>query len=332
MSLDGPDRNLALELVRVTEAAALAAGRWMGLGQREAGRDAAVKAIRVMLATVQMNGVIVTGGGAPEGEPAFRRGEVVGNGVGPKVDVAIDPIEGTSLLAHGRANALSVLAVSESGTMLDPDAPAYMEKIAAGPSAAKVIDIRASVEDNLRAIAQANRKDLDDLTIVVLDRPRHARLIEEIRETGARIRLISDGDVAGAIMTSVERTGIDALFGTGGAAEGTLAACALKCLGGGLQGRLVDVDERGNVVHAPNQDSGQVVTADDLVASDNVFFAATGITNGELLQGVQYSGTGARTSSVTMRSRSGTVRTVDARHRWDKLMQISQVAYDERPA
>ncbi|MFN2115126.1 MAG: class II fructose-bisphosphatase [Anaerolineae bacterium] len=330
MSLSQPDRNLALELVRVTEAAALAAGRWMGLGQGEVGRKAAIEAMRVMLCTVQMQGVVVSGGGPPGDESDLACGETIGNGEGALMDVAVDPIEGVGLLANGRGNALSVIAVSDHGTMFDPAESAYMYKIAAGPAASGVIDIEKSVEQNLRAIAQANRKDLDDLTTIVLDRPRHAELIDEIRETGARIRLITDGDVAGAIMTAVETTGIDALFGVGGTAEGVIAACALRCLGGGLVGRLVDLDEDGEVVRDPASGPGRILERDDLVAGDNVFFAATGITNGELLRGVQYTGTGAETYSVTMRSRSGTIRTVDARHRWDKLMQISQVAYDER--
>lgn len=323
------DRNLALELVRVTEAAALAAGRYMGLGQRELGRRAAVEAIRVMFQTVQMNGVVVLGGGSPGGTPNVSPGERVGGGDGPDVDVAIDPIEGTGLLAQGRANALSVVAVADAGSLYRPSG-AYMEKIAVGRTSAGAIDLAAGVEANLRAIAQANRKDLDDLTIVVLDRPRHASLIEEIRETGARIRLITDGDVAGAIMAAVESTGIDALMGTGGTEEGVMAACALKCLGGAIQGRLVSLDLDGNIVPADGIDAGRVFDTDDLVSCENVFFAATGITNGELLDGVQYFGGGARTESFSMRSRSGTVRTIEARHDWDKLMQISQVAYNER--
>jgi fructose-1,6-bisphosphatase II len=330
MSASSADRNLALEIVRVTEAAALAAGRYMGLGQREAARQAAVEAIHVLFSTVQMNGVVVLGGGTPGGVPKVSPGERVGTGDGPELDVAVDPIEGTRLLAQGRANALSVVAAADAGSMYRPNGGWYMEKIAVGPEARGAIDLTASVEDNLRAIAQSKKKDLDDLTIVVLDRPRHASLIADIRATGARIRLITDGDVAGAIMTGVADTGIDALFGTGGTEEGVMAACALKCLGGAIQGRLVSLDLDGNVIPADGEDAGRVFNTDDLVSSDNVFFAATGITNGDLLQGVRYHGAGARTESFSMRTRSGTFRTVIAHHRWDKLMQISQIAYDHR--
>lgn len=327
-----PDRNLSLDLVRVTEAAALAAGRQMGLGDPAEGERVAAEAMRVMLQSVDMDGTVVIGQTREATTPRPLRGERVGSGIAPALDVAVYPVEGVDLLASGRPNALSVIAAAEAGTLFDPGPVDYMDKIVVGPAAANVIDIGASVERNLRAIARANRKDLDDLTIVVLDRPRHARLVEEIRATGARIRLIGQGDVAGAIMTCVEDTGIDALFGIGGASEGVIAACAVKCLGGAIQGRLVprDAVEAAAAATAFGDSLGRVLGTNDLVAGDNVFFSATGITNGELLRGVQYHGAGARTFSVTMRSLSGTVRMVESRHRWDKLMAISRVAYDAR--
>lgn len=256
-------------------------------------------------------------------------GERVGTGQGPAMDIAVDPVDGTRLLALGRPNSIAVVAAAERGSMFDPGPFMYMDKIAVGRAAAGVIDISAPVEKNLRAIARATRKDLDDLTIVVLDRPRHEQLIAEIRATGARIRLITDGDVAGAIMAAKSGTGVDALMGIGGTPEGVIAACALKCLGGAIQGRLYprDEDERRAAL-AMGYDANRVLSTDDLVASDNVFFAATGITGGDLVRGVEYHGSGARTESLTMRSRSGTVRQVTSHHHWDKLMQISQLAYD----
>lgn len=326
-----PDRNLALDLVRVTEAAALAAGRHMGLGDGDAGERAAVDAIHVMLQTVDMDGRIVIGPSGGDAHAPLAPGEHAGRGVPPALDVAVDAIEGIELLSLGRANALSVIAAADAGTLFDPGAVGYMDKIAVGRAAAGAIDLTASVERNLRAIARANRKDLDDLTVIVLDRPRHADLIAEIRATGARIRLFTHGDVAAAIMAAVDDGGIDALLGTGGAPEGVIAACALKCLGGAIQTRLAPrTDAERAAALARGLDPGRVLDTDDLVGGENVFFAATGITNGELLRGVQYDGGGARTFSVTMRSRSGTVRMVESRHRWDKLMRISRVAYDGR--
>jgi len=324
-----PDRNLALELVRVTEAAALSAGRWMGRGDKEAGDQAAVDAMRLMLRTIAMDGMVVIGEGEKDEAPMLYNGERVGNGSGPAVDVAVDPVDGTRLLALGRSNALSVVAVAEHDTMFDPGPVFYMDKIAVGPEAAGVIDITASVETNLRGIAKAVRKDLDDLTVVVLDRERHEDLLGEIRETGARIRLITDGDVAGAIMAAHDISPIDVLMGVGGTPEAVIAACAIKCIGGAMQAKLWPGDdgERQAALEA-GLDLDAVLHTDDLVASNNVFFAATGITDGDLLKGVEYSGTGAETHSVIMRSRSGTIRLVNARHRWDKLMEISQVGYD----
>ncbi|MCC7019149.1 MAG: class II fructose-bisphosphatase [Ardenticatenales bacterium] len=324
-----PDRNIALDLVRVTEAAALAASRHMGRGDKEAGDQAAVDAMRLLLRTIQMDGVVVIGEGEKDEAPMLYNGEAVGTGSGPRVDVAVDPVDGTRLLAMGRSNALSVVAVSERGTMYNPGPIVYMDKIAVGPAAAGAIDITAPVETNLRAIARAYRKDLDDLTVVVLDRPRHTDLVARIRATGARIRFITDGDVAGAIMAAVDGTGVDVLMGVGGTPEGIIAACALKCLGGAIHGRMIARDdaERARAV-AAGMDLDRVLTTDDLVAGDNVFFAATGITDGELLKGVQFFGHGAATYSVVMRSLSGTVRRIESQHRWDKLMVISQVDYD----
>jgi len=324
-----PDRNLALDLVRVTEAAALAAGRWMGRGDRNASDQAAVNAMRLMLGTIDMDGIVVIGEGEKDEAPMLYNGERIGNGKPPKVDVAVDPIDGTRLLSLGRANALSVVALSERGTMFNPGPCVYMDKIAVGPEARDVIDITAPVKVNLRQIARAQGKDLNDLLIVILDRPRHEQLIREVREAGARIRLITDGDVAGAIMAAYEGTAVDALFGIGGTPEGVISACALKCLGGAIQGKLWprNEEERQQAIDM-GYDLDQVLTTDDLVRGDNMFFAATGITDGELLRGVKYTGKGARTQSLVMRSKSGTIRYIDATHRWDKLMAFSQVRYD----
>jgi len=332
VSQTAPDRNLALDLVRVTEAAALAAGRWMGRGDKNAGDQAAVDAMRLLLGTVDMDGVVVIGEGEKDEAPMLYNGEVVGNGQGPSVDIAVDPVDGTTLLSLGRPNAVAVVAAADRGTMFNPGPIVYMDKIAVGRAAAGVIDITAPVEKNLRAIARATKKDLDDLTVVVLDRPRHRDLIADIRATGARIRLITDGDVAGAIMAAFDGTGIDVLMGIGGTPEGVIAACALKCVGGAMQGRLHARDDaEREAAAAAGYDLERVLTIDDLAASDNVFFAATGITSGDLVKGVEYHGGGARTHSLTMRSRSGTIRRIESHHHWDKLMQISQLAYDPSP-
>ncbi len=328
-----PDRNLAMELVRVTEAAALAAGRWMGRGEKNRGDKAAVDAMRILLSTVSMQGVVIIGEGEKDEAPMLYNGEAVGAGTGPRVDVAVDPIDGTRLLAEGRPNAIAVVAVAEAGTMFDPGPLVYMDKICVGPAAAGAIDIQAPVEHNLRAIARAHRKDLDDLTIVILDRPRHEQLIAEVRATGARIKFITDGDVAGAIMAAYEGTGVDALMGVGGTPEGVITACAMRCLGGEIQGKLHPRNEQERTAALDaGYDLERILGTGDLVNCDNVFFAATGITDGELVPGVQYSGDGARTHSVVMRSRSGTIRRIEGRHRWDKLMTISQVAYDKAEA
>jgi fructose-1,6-bisphosphatase II len=315
--------------VRVTEAAALAAGRWMGRGDREAADRAAVEAMRLMLRSIDMDGVVVIGEGEKDEAPMLYNGERIGNGRPPQVDVAVDPIDGTRLLALGRPGALAVIALSERGTMFSPGRIVYMHKLAVGPEAREVIDLDAPVVENLRRIARAKGKDVDDLTVVILDRERHADLIREVRAAGARIKLIPDGDVSAALMTAFPDSGIDLLIGIGGSPEGVIAAAALKCLGGELQARLWPRNEEERRFAAEmGYDLHRILTADDLVRGDNIFFAATGITDGEILRGVRYTGTGARTHSLVMRSRSGTIRFVEAHHRWDKLMRISGYPYD----
>lgn len=324
-----PDRNLALELVRVTEAAALAAGRYMGRGDKEGGDRAAVDAMRLVLNSVEMDGVIVIGEGEKDEAPMLYNGEVLGTGGEPQVDIAVDPIDGTRLLALGRANSLATVALADRGSMFNCGPIVYMDKIAVGPEAKGAIDLEVSPLVNLRSIARSKGKEIADLTVVVLDRPRHDKLIADIRRAGARIRLITDGDVAGSLMTAWPDSGVDALMGIGGSPEGVISACALKAMGGEIQGRLVTRNEaEAEAARAFGLDLNKVLATDDLVRSDNVFFAATGITDGELLDGVKYYGDGARTHSLVMRSKSGTVREIIARHRWDKLMQISQVKYD----
>src|SRR5919199_3560466 len=307
-----PDRNLALELVRVTEAAALAAARWMGRGNKEGADGAAVDAMRLMLDTVSMDGVVVIGEGEKDEAPMLFNGEEIGNGEPPVVDIAVDPIDGTTLSAKGQPGAISVVALAERASMFDPGPAFYMEKIAVGEEAADVIDIEAPVSDNLTKIARAKKTDVEDLTAVILDRDRHEQLVKEVREAGARIRFISDGDVAGSIAAARPNTGIDVLIGIGGTPEGVIAASALKCLGGAIQGRLWprNDDERQQLVDA-GLDPERVLTTDDLVAGQDVFVAATGVTTGALLRGVRYLPNGAITDSIVMRSRSGTVRRIE---------------------
>ncbi len=324
-----PDRNLAMELVRVTEAAAMAAGRWMGRGDKNGADGAAVNAMRVVLDTVQMDGVVVIGEGEKDRAPMLFNGERIGDGSPPQVDIAVDPIDGTTPTSLGRGGALAVIAVSERGTMFDPGPCVYMEKLAVGPKAAGAVDIRRSPTDNLEAVAKALGKSVRDVTAVILDRDRHTDLITEVRASGARIRLITDGDVAGAISAAWPETGVDVLLGTGGTPEGVLAAAALKSMGGEIQGRLVVRDEgERQAAEEGGYDLDAVLTTDDLVSGDNCFFAATGITDGELLQGVRYHDFGATTQSLLMRSRSGTVRLVSARHPLDKLREFSTIAFD----
>lgn len=324
-----PDRNLALELARVTEAAAMAAARWMGRGDKNASDQAAVDAMRLMLDTVEMDGIVVIGEGEKDEAPMLYNGERIGNGRPPLVDIAVDPIDGTRLLSLGRPNALSVVALSERGTMFNPGQLVYMNKIAVGPAAKGVIDIEVPVRENLRRVAKAQGMNIEDLTAIILDRPRHEELIREVREAGARIRLITDGDVAGAIMAAMDGTGVDILLGIGGTPEGVIAASALKCLGGEIQGKLWPRNEEERVwAEEHGYDLNQVLGIDDLVTGDNVFFSATGITDGELLRGVRYFSGGAKTHSLVMRSRSGTIRYIEATHRWEKLMKISDITYD----
>ena len=325
-----PDRNLALELVRATEAAALAAARWMGRGDKAAVDQAAVNAMRLVLNTVEMDGIIVIGEGEKDSAPMLCNGERLGTGHLPSVDIAVDPVDGTRLTAEGGAGALSVVAVSERGAMYAPGSVVYMDKIAVGPMARGVIDINAPVVENLRAVARAKGKDVDDLTVIILDRPRHAELIRQVRQTGARIRLIRDGDAAAAIAAARPETGIDILVGVGGSPEAVLTACALKCMGGEMQCKLWPRDDsERQYAQEQGLDLEQVLTIDDLVRTDNVFFAATGVTDGEFLEGVNFFGTGARTSSVVMRSKTGTIRNIEATHRWEKLMRFSIIKFDQ---
>ncbi len=324
-----PERNLALDIVRVTEAAALAAGRWMGRGDKIAADKAAVDAMRLVLNTIEMDGIIVIGEGEKDEAPMLFNGERLGTGSPPLVDIAVDPIDGTTLTATGRSGALSVVALAPRGAMVSPGKLVYMDKIAVGPDAVGHIDINAPVAANLKAIAQAKHRDVDDLTVMILDRPRHADLIKQVRETGARIRLILDGDVAAAVSACIEGTGIDLLIGIGGSPEAVATACALKCLGGEIQCKYWPRDDSERQYARDNGiDIDEVLYLDNLVNSDNVFFAATGITRGELLDGVQYHGRGARTSSIVMRSKSGTIRKIESNHRWDKLMRFSQIKFD----
>jgi fructose-1,6-bisphosphatase II len=323
-----PDRNLALELVRVTESAALSASRWVGRGDKNGADRAAVDAMRTVLATVPMDGIVVIGEGEKDEAPMLFNGERVGDGTAPLTDVAVDPIDGTTLTAYGRANAIAVIAVSERGTMFDPGPCVYMHKIAVGPEAAGSIDITATATQNLRWIAKAKGGSVRDLTVVILDRERHVGLIDEVRLSGARVKLITDGDIFGAIATGWTDAGVDVLIGTGGTPEGVTAAAALKCMGGEIQGLLAPRDdaERQAAIDL-GYDLSEVLTTDTLVKGDNCFFAATGITDGELLRGVRYEHGGARTQSLVMRSKSGTVRLIDARHRIDKLSAFAAVDY-----
>lgn len=323
-----PTRNLALELARVTEAAALASARFMGRGDKEGADGAAVNAMRVVLHSVDMDGIIVIGEGEKDNAPMLFNGERVGNGSAPEVDVAVDPIDGTRPLAFGRSNSVATVAIAPRGAMFNPGPFVYMNKMAVGPEAKGVINIEQSITENLKAIAKAKHTDVQDLTTIILDRPRHNDMIAEIRKAGARIRIIPDGDVGAALMTAWPNSGVDVLFGIGGTPEGVLAACALRAMGGEIQGKLYARDEdelrRGREA---GYDFEKVLTMDDLVASEDVFFAATGITDGELLRGVHYFGNGARTDSIVVRGLTGTVRQIIATHRLDKLDALSFISY-----
>ena len=324
-----PDRNLALELVRVTEAAAMAAGRWVGRGDKNGADGVAVNAMRTLISTVGMNGVVVIGEGEKDNAPMLYNGELVGSGNGPECDVAVDPIDGTTLTAKGMANAISVLAVSPRGSMYDPSAVFYMEKLVTGPEAADVVDIRYPIAENIHQVAKAKGSTPSDVTVVLLDRPRHEQMAKEIREAGARIKFITDGDVAGAIMAARPDTGVDLLLGVGGTPEGIIAACAMKCTDGVIQGRLwpTDDDERQRAIDA-GHDLDRVLYTDDLVSGDDCFFVATGITDGELMRGVRYRAGGASTHSLVMRSRSGTIRQIISEHKISKLKAYADVDFE----
>jgi fructose-1,6-bisphosphatase II len=325
------DRNLALELVRVTEAAALAAGRWVGRGDKEGGDGAAVDAMRKLINSISMQGVVVIGEGEKDHAPMLYNGEKVGDGTGAEVDVAVDPIDGTTLMAKGMPNAVSVLAVAERRAMFDPSAVFYMQKLAVGPDCVDVIDINAGVRENLRRIAKVKKSSISDVTVCILDRPRHTQLVQDVRDAGARIRFISDGDIAGAISAAREGE-TDVLMGVGGTPEGITAACALKCLGGAIQAKLWPTDdaERERAL-AAGHDLDRVLHTDDLVTGNNCFFVATGVTSGDLLKGVRYRSGGAYTQSIVMRSKSGTIRIIDSYHRLEKLASYSVVDFDGYP-
>jgi fructose-1,6-bisphosphatase II len=323
-----PDRNLALELVRVTEAAAMAAGRWVGRGDKNAADRAAVDSMRTMLDTVHMSGTVVIGEGEKDHAPMLYNGEAVGDGAGPDVDVAVDPLEGTRLTANGAPNAIAVIAAAEKGSMFFPGAAVYMDKIVVGPAAADVVDIDAPPEENVRRTAEAKGMRPENVTVVVLDRDRHEALIGALREVGAKIRLITDGDVAPSIAAARQGAGVDLLMGVGGTPEGVISAAAVKCLGGAMQARLWprDDEERRKLVDA-GYDVDRKLTTDDLVGSENVFVAATGVTDGDLLNGVRYGASGAITQSIVMRSRSGTVRRIESFHSQDKLEFLAPGRY-----
>jgi fructose-1,6-bisphosphatase II len=327
-SARAPDRNLALELVRVTEAAAMGAGRWIGRGDKESADQAAVDGMRAMLDTVRMAGIVVIGEGEKDKAPMLFNGEEVGEGTGPEVDVAVDPLEGTRLTAKGQPNAIAVIAVAERGTMFFPGAAVYMDKIACGPDSIEVVDIEAPPRENVERVARAKGKKPSEVSVVVLERDRHEELIEALREVGAKVLLIPDGDVAPAIAAAQPATGVDLLMGIGGTPEGVIAAAALKCVGGGVLGKLWprNDDERQQIVDA-GLDPDRVLTTDDLVSGDDVFVAATGVTTGALLRGVGYTPEGAVTDSIVMRSRSGTVRRIEATHDLDKLQRFSGREY-----
>jgi fructose-1,6-bisphosphatase II len=324
-----PDRNLALELARVTEAGSMAAARWVGRGDKNGADGAAVNAMRMLINSVSMRGVVVIGEGEKDHAPMLFNGEEVGDGSGPACDVAVDPIDGTRLCANGMPNAISVLAVAGRGSMYDPSAVFYMSKLATGPEAAGMVDLEAPPAANVLAVAKGKGCSPQDVTVVILERPRHAELISEVRASGARIHLITDGDVAGAIMAAREGTGIDLMLGIGGTPEGIIAACALKCLGGVILGKLAPRDdaECRRALDA-GHDLDRVLTTDDLVTSDDVFFAATGITDGELVDGVRYRGGHATTHSLVMRSRSGTIRSIKSEHQLWKLRAYASVNFD----
>jgi fructose-1,6-bisphosphatase II len=325
---EAPDRNLAMELVRVTEAGAMASGRWVGRGDKEGGDGAAVDAIRELLNSVTMRGVVVIGEGEKDNAPMLYNGEEVGNGEGPDCDFAVDPVDGTTLMSKGLPNAISVLAVAERGAMYDPSAVFYMNKIAVGPDAVDAIDITVPIGENIRQVAKVKHLSVSDMTVCILDRPRHKQLISDVRAAGARCRLITDGDVAGAISACRPNSGTDMLVGIGGTPEGIIAAAAIRCMGGAIQGQLAPTDdaEKEKAI-AAGHNLDRVLMTEDLVSGENVFFCATGVTNGDLLKGVQYYSGGCTTQSIVMRSKSGTVRMIEAYHRLSKLNEYSAIDF-----
>ncbi|HZO29811.1 MAG TPA: class II fructose-bisphosphatase [Chloroflexota bacterium] len=326
------DRNLSFELARVTEAAALASARWMGKGDKIAADQAAVNAMRFALDSVDMDGIVVIGEGEKDEAPMLYTGERIGNGLPPETDIAVDPVDGTTLLSKGLPNSVSVVALAKRGTMLGWKGIAYMEKIAVGPAGKGHVSLDLSIEENLKALAAAKHVDVDDLTVVILERDRHNEIIRRVREAGARVKLITDGDIAGGIMPSMEETGMDMLLGIGGSPEAVTTACALKCLGGDIQCRYWPRnDKERDLAEQQNLPLGQILTIDDLVADDDVFFSLTGVTTGELVRGVRYTSNGAFTETLAMRGKSGTVRRVQSSHNFDKLMRYSALAYDQKP-
>lgn len=327
--MEAPQRNLALDLVRVTEAAALASARWLGRGDKNAGDQAAVDAMRLSFNSLEISGTVVIGEGEKDHAPMLYNGEKLGVGEGPGMDVAVDPVEGTNLLAYGRPNAISVVGVAPTGMMLDPGPSYYMQKLVVPTAARNMVDINAPVKDNLNKIAKALNKDVDDLVVFVLEKPRHHGLIQEIRDAGARIQLHTDGDVAGALMVVDPRSPVDVMIGTGGTPEGVLSACAIRIMGGEMFAKF---DPQSEAEKAALEEQGydlrNIMTVNDLVKSDDIFFSATGISGGTFLRGVRYLGYGAETTSLVMRGKTGTVRHIEAVHTWDKLMKISAVKYD----
>ncbi len=326
--MQAPEKNLAFDLVRVTESAALSAARWLGLGNKEGGDGAAVDAMRLSFNSLDINGTVIIGEGEKDHAPMLYNGERIGTGEGAKLDIAVDPVEGTNLLALGRPNAISVIGACAAGTMYNPGPSYYMQKIAVGPEARNVIDIDAPVKDNLKNIAKARGKDIHDLVVFVLDKPRHKNLIQEIREAGARIQLHTDGDVAGALMVADPKGGIDVMMGTGGTPEGVIAACALKGVGGQLLGRLdpQSMVER-EAIEKAGVDMREILSIESLIKSDDAFFAATGISGGSFLNGVEFIGGGAITHSLVIRAKTGTMRYIESHHNWNRLMKFSAVDY-----
>lgn len=326
--MQAPEKNLAFDLVRVTESAALSAARWLGLGNKEGGDGAAVDAMRLSFNSLDINGTVIIGEGEKDNAPMLYNGEKIGTGEGASLDIAVDPVEGTNLLATGRPNSISVIGACAAGTMYNPGPSYYMQKIAVGPEARNVIDIDAPVKDNLRNVAKARGKDIHDLVVFILDKPRHQRLIQEIREAGARIQLHTDGDVAGALMVADPRGGIDIMMGTGGTPEGVIAACALKGVGGQLLGRL---DPQSLVekeaIEKAGVDMREILSIESLIKADDAFFAATGISGGSFLNGVEFVGGGAVTHSLVIRAKTGTIRYIESHHNWNRLMKFSAVDY-----